>query len=73
MSRDGSQRAMARPPEGAIVGEDVPKENELEEYERTMIDENVSRLKSHPRFNGWDENEIREKVIEQMQKKGVIK
>lgn len=40
-----SGRGLSEPPEGAIIGEDVPLENQEEEIKQSTIEELVGRLK----------------------------
>lgn len=63
-----SSRGMAEPPEGAIVGESVPRENETEDRRREMVDRVVGELKGHPAFRGRSDSELRELARERVER-----
>lgn len=73
MSGSG-QQGMARPPEGAISGDSVPRENELDDSEEQTVQEVIGELKGkgEPWINMSD-NEIRERVKDRLVDKGVIR
>jgi len=74
MDNTASSVGLSRPPEGVIAGEDVPRENERGDKEEALIQECVGLLKSKGEpFTKMRDSEIRERAIELLQKKGVIK
>lgn len=66
-------RGMGEPPEGAIVGESVPVENDRDEIEESLIEECMGTMKGHPAYHGLSDDELREKAIEYLQKKEIIR
>lgn len=59
---------MAEPPEGAIVGEDVPRENE-DGYDEAVIQEMVGILRSLGRpYIDMNKAEIRERAVDKLRK-----
>lgn len=51
--------ALVEPPEGAIVGESVPTENEREDFEyREAIEAMVGVLKTRPAYRGRSDDEL---------------
>lgn len=63
-----ANEGLAEPPEGAIVGESVPRENEDDDRHDQAVEELVGWMKGHPAFADLSESEIeaaaREKVKE---------
>lgn len=60
-----SNNPLSKPPEGAVVGEDVPRENEQLEVEDSKIEEAMNALKTRGEpYMSMDESELREKAIE---------
>lgn len=49
---------LSEPPEGALVGESVPRENEEDEVSQAAIEKLAGRLKAHPRFTGRSDAEL---------------
>jgi hypothetical protein len=65
-------RAMARPPEGALVGESVPAESEPDERTQQMIEHTMNRIKTHhPRGTELSASERREKAKKRLRSLGV--
>lgn len=71
--RDTGNAALSEPPEGAIVGESVPRENERGDRERQAIEAMMGALKTRPEFHDWSESELREEAVDRLQKTGVIR
>lgn len=55
-----SQHGLSEPPEGALAGETVPRENDEEEVDRALLDEAVGILKTRPEYHGRSDDELRE-------------
>lgn len=68
-----SSRGLSEPPAGAVVGEDVPLENDRDEIEEALIDEMVGLLKTHPAYHGKRDETVREAAINKLQKAGDIR
>ena len=51
---------LAEPPEGALVGESVPRENEEDDRHEQEIEELVGLMKGHPAYSDLSETEIEE-------------
>lgn len=65
----GTNYALSKPPEGALVGEDVPRENELDDWDETLIQRIEALLKSHgDPYVSMSDAEIREQAINKLQK-----
>lgn len=65
---------MAPPPEGVIAGESVPRENELSDREEALIQELVGKMKGRGEpFASMSDNELRERAVNKLQEKGVIR
>lgn len=72
--RSTDTRGMAPPPEGALVGESVPRENELTEREETLVNELMGAMKAKGEpFTTMSEGELRERAVEKLQERGVIR
>lgn len=57
----------AEPPEGVIVGEDVPLENQEEQFEEKRIQEVMGTLKSIGKpYSTMSESELREEAVERL-------
>jgi len=54
----------AEPPEGAIVGESVPKESEPDNFSEAKIKTVMNTLKSRPAYRALDDGQKREKAIQ---------
>lgn len=63
-------KGLSKPPEGVLVGESVPVENDRYEIEESKIEEVAAQLKAHPTFGTASESERREKAIELLEKYG---
>lgn len=55
-----SQNGLSAPPEGALAGESVPRENDQEDVEDAALDEAVGILKTRPEYHGRSDDELRE-------------
>lgn len=64
---NGTSAAMAEPPEGALVGENVPVENDEDGFEEAMIQEMIARLKTYETYHGRSDDELREIAIDKLQ------
>lgn len=62
-------KGLSEPPEGAIVGESVPRENERNEAEEAAITELAGLLKAYPAYRGRSESELREIAREKLQER----
>lgn len=63
-------KEMSEPPEGAIVGEDVPRENE--EYSQTLIERAKNALKVEAQvYREMSDDELEERAVELLRKNGV--
>jgi hypothetical protein len=62
-SMSGTQ-GLAEPPEGAIVGENVPVENDQEDIDEATVDAVAGELKAKPGYSELTETELREKARE---------
>lgn len=51
---------LAEPPEGAISGDSVPRENEADEEWRMKVEELVGILKTREPYHGRSDAELRE-------------
>jgi len=51
---------LSEPPEGAIVGESVPQENEQDDHRQALVERVKGQLKGHPRFQGRSDAELEE-------------
>lgn len=60
----GSVVGLAEPPDGVLVGEDVPPENEADRIESDTIDRTANTLKGYAPYHEWSDAERREKAIE---------
>lgn len=69
----GGDAVLSEPPEGAIVGESVPRESERDERERQAIEAMVGALKVKPHFRDLSESELRQEAITRLQNHGVIR
>mgnify|MGYP000002191201 CR=1 FL=1 len=57
--------AMSPPPKGAIVGEDVPRENEETEIEESFIKEVMHTMKQKGKpYTEMKEEELEEKAVD---------
>lgn len=66
------ERGHSEPPEGAIAGEDVPKESEPDNYDEQLIEELMHELKT--RGEPWTEmnrGELNDRARELLDKHGV--
>lgn len=61
-------KPLVEPPEGVIAGEDVPLENQEEQFEENEIEEAMAVLKSigEP-FSTMSESELREKAKKRLE------
>jgi hypothetical protein len=66
-SVNGDTAPMAEPPEGALRGENVPTENDADDFEEAAIQEMVALLKTHPAYHGRVDSELREIANEKLQ------
>lgn len=67
-----STNPLAQPPEGAISGEDVPRENEKDEHRRTLITQTMAILKANGEpFTTMQRDELRERAIKTLRRNGV--
>jgi hypothetical protein len=67
-----SSRAMARPPEGAIVGESVPAGSEPDERTEQLIEHTMNWIKTHdPSGTELSNDERREKAKSRLRSLGV--
>lgn len=57
---------LTEPPEGALVGESVPVENDEEEIAEGLIEECIGLLKTRPGYAKLSDEELREKAIERL-------
>jgi len=65
---------LAEPPDGAVVGESVPRENEITDMEKSIVSELVGIMKSKGEpFVSMSDKELREKAVEKLQDRGVIR
>lgn len=63
-----TNKFLAEPPEGVIAGEDVPLENQQEDFKEKEIEEMMGRLKSIGRpFSEMKKSELREKAINRLE------
>lgn len=63
----GDHYALAEPPEGVLVGESVPRENEQDDIEQAAIEEMVGLLKTRPAYRAKSDSELREIAKEKLQ------
>ena len=70
----GNMVGVSPPPEGALVGESVPRENTLTEREESMIEEVANQMvsKGEP-YTLMSQGEREEKAKELLQSNGVIR
>jgi hypothetical protein len=60
---------LSKPPEGAIVGESVPRENEREDWRETEIERIAAALKQRGGpFASMSDAELRDRAIERLEK-----
>ena len=65
---------MAEPPEGVLVGESVPRENELSDKEEAIVQEFIGQMKARGRpFVAMSDKELRERAENKLVEKGVIR
>ena len=65
-------RAMARPPDGAVVGESVPAASEPDERTEQLIEHTMNRIKTHhPNGTELSDDERREKAKARLRSMGV--
>lgn len=55
------------PPEGAIVGESVPVENDRDRLDEGRVAELAGVLKAHPAYHGRSDSELREIAREKLE------
>lgn len=61
---------LSPPPEGAIAGENIPRENE--EYSETVIEEAKNALKTqHRMYRKMSSDELEERAVKLLRKNGV--
>lgn len=61
-----NSKGHGKPPEGVLVGESVPAENDQVEMEDAKIDELAAELRTKPGYRDLSESEAREKVKEKL-------
>lgn len=60
-----SSKGLAEPPEGVISGEDVPVENQLDEFDEKSIQECIGIMKTRGEpYTSMADSELREKSRE---------
>ncbi len=59
-------QALAEPPEGVLVGEDVPIENQETGFEEAMIQDAVGIMKTKEAYRGKSDSELREIAKEKL-------
>jgi len=59
-------KGMARPPEGVVTGDSVPRENELTDRQEAAVSELAGVLKTHPAYQDRAESELREIAKEKL-------
>jgi len=64
-------RGLAEPPEGALAGESVPRENEEEERRRAAVEQLVGAMKGHPRYEGRSDAELEDAAHELIERYGL--
>lgn len=57
---------LAEPPEGAIAGSSVPRENDGDDIGQAVLDEVVGMLKTHPAYEGKTDDDLREIAKEKL-------
>jgi hypothetical protein len=68
----GGSKPMARPPEGAIVGESVPAGSELDERTEQLIEHMMNWIKANdPRGTELSNDERRQAAKERLRSMGV--
>jgi len=70
----GEIEGFAKPPEGVIAGENIPRENELTDREEQMIEELANQMmeKGEP-YITMSQEERKQKAQDILQSKGVIR
>lgn len=64
---------LAKPPEGALAGENVPRENERDGQVQTLIDRVAAELKSNGEpYTDMTESELKECAVKKLRNAGVI-
>jgi len=58
---------LAEPPEGVLVGESVPRENQQAELEEHAVQRLAAALKTRPRYRDYSEAERLEIAREKLQ------
>jgi len=57
--------ALSEPPEGALTGDSVPRENEGEEgWRKTKVDKVVAQLKTKKKYREMKDKRVRKKAEE---------
>jgi len=65
---------LAKPPEGVIAGESVPRENGLSDKEKEIVWRFVGKMKSKGKpFVDMKDSELRKKAEEKLVERGVIR
>lgn len=59
-------KALVTPPKGVLVGENVPLENQEEDFEEGAIEEMVAVLKTKEAYRGKSDDELREIAKEKL-------
>lgn len=59
-------KGLSEPPEGALVGESVPRENEEEDRYEQKVQEAVGIMKTMPAYQDLSDDELRERAEERM-------
>jgi hypothetical protein len=62
---------MSEPPEGVLVGEDVPRENEQHEIDEVLIEAVMATLKVRGKpYTDMNDAELEEKAVEAIRESG---
>ena len=74
MRAKGSSTEMVEPPEGVLSGDSIPRENELDDKEKMMVDELVSKMKQRGKpYTEMSDGRLEEMAQDKLVDKGVIR
>jgi len=59
-------KGLSKPPEGVVVGESVPRENDERQLKNSLVDRLAHEMKAHPAYRDMTDGERRELAAEKL-------